>query len=99
MVRAVARIAWGSGLDQQDTSPLIDALLARIAAEGARSGLSESTISSLAVRDGKFVERLRNGRTITVATYEKFMAWLDTRAAEALQRDCGEGNPAADVAA
>jgi hypothetical protein len=72
---------------QQDASPLVSQLLARIDSYCARAGLSAARIATLAVNDGDFVRRLRAGGTCQISTYEKFMAWLDSREAQPEQRE------------
>jgi len=57
--------------------PLADKLLHRIEAYCKRAELSEARVANLAVNDGDFVRRLRDGRSCWLSTYEKFMAWLD----------------------
>jgi hypothetical protein len=59
-----------------EPSSLAEQLLHRVDAYAARVGLSAARISTLAVNDGDLVRRLREGKTLTVRTFEKFMAWL-----------------------
>lgn len=58
-------------------SPLVDQLIHRIEAYCARVELSEARVATLAVNDGDFVRRLRDGRSCWLSTYEKFSMWLD----------------------
>jgi hypothetical protein len=60
-----------------ESRPLKDQLLHRIESHAAASGLSDARIATLAVNDGDFVRRLRDGGTCHLETFEKFMAWLD----------------------
>ena len=46
-------------------------LLAEIAAFLPKRGIKETTFGRLAVNDGKFVQRLREGQNMTLATIEK----------------------------
>jgi hypothetical protein len=52
------------------------ALLGDIAEYCKRNGLAESTFGRLAVNDGKFVNRLRDGGRITTMTYERVRAFI-----------------------
>lgn len=56
---------------------LVDELLSRADHYCARSKLSRARIATLAVNDGDFFRRVEAGGTLTIKTYEKFMAWLD----------------------
>lgn len=51
-------------------------LLARIEAHCARHKIAESTFGRQVVNDGKLVERLRGGASITLKTAEKIHAAL-----------------------
>ncbi|MCF3935052.1 hypothetical protein L1787_16735 [Acuticoccus sp. M5D2P5] len=51
-------------------------LLARIEAHCARRKIAESTFGRMVVNDGKLVERLRGGASITLKTAEKIHAAL-----------------------
>jgi len=51
-------------------------LLKRIARYCRRAGISESRLANMVVNDGDFVRRLREGGDCTLATFEKFNAWL-----------------------
>lgn len=42
----------------------------------AATGMAESTLGRLAVNDGKFVGRLRSGRTVTLAVLERARSWM-----------------------
>jgi hypothetical protein len=42
-------------------------------------GIAETTFGRMAVNDGKLVQRLRAGRTVTLATLERIRAVLDKR--------------------
>lgn len=54
----------------------IIALLHQIENYCARHGIEETTFGLRAVNDGKFVNRLRSGKTIQLSTYEKVTAFL-----------------------
>lgn len=56
-------------------------LLADIARYIAERGIAESTFGRLAVNDGKFVERLRQGGGVTVKTVERVRKFLVQEAA------------------
>lgn len=43
----------------------------------AGAGMAETTFGRLAANDGKFVGRLRKGRTVTVAVLERTRAWME----------------------
>ena len=51
-------------------------LLEEIARFTAALGMSETTFGRLAVNDGKFVGRLRNGGGVTVRTVEKVHLYI-----------------------
>lgn len=51
-------------------------LLSRIDRYCRRADVSVSRVGNLAVKDGDFVRRLRDGGTCTIDTYHKVMAWL-----------------------
>ena len=42
-------------------------------------GISVSRVCNLAVQDGKFIERLRNGRTCTLRLANQLLRWLSDR--------------------
>lgn len=46
-------------------------------AYSAHTGRTLSTVSSYAVRDGKFFERLKNGGGCTLRTVDKLVRWFD----------------------
>src|SRR5512134_2424965 len=48
-----------------------------------RAGMAESTFGRLAVNDGKFVSRLRDGARITPETLERVSAFLTSQGVEA----------------
>ncbi len=50
----------------------------------AALGMSKTTFGRLAVNDGKFVGRLRNGGGVTVRTVEKVHSFIQKRQADAL---------------
>lgn len=51
-------------------------LMPRIEAFCARTGMAETTLGSLSVKDSRFVARLRAGR-VTLRSCERVAAWLD----------------------
>lgn len=51
----------------------------------AHTGRSLSTVSSYAVRDGKFFERLKNGGGCTLKTASKLIGWFDENWPEDLE--------------
>ena len=51
-------------------------LLSRIEQHCQTRGISESTFGRYAVNDGKFVARLRSGRSMTLKTFERVEAAL-----------------------
>lgn len=63
------------------------ALLGRIDAYLARTGMAESTFGRQAVNDGKFVARLRRGGTLTVRTRARIDAFMGERAGRAAGRN------------
>ena len=56
-------------------NPITDLLL-RIERHCAARGISESTFGRYVVNDGKFVARLRSGRSMTLKTFERVEAAL-----------------------
>lgn len=54
----------------------ISALLKQIEAYCARHEIKETTFGLRAVNDGKFVSRLRSGKTIQLETYQKVSDFL-----------------------
>lgn len=52
-------------------------LLKRAEAFCAKHNTSLSYISEEAVRDSKFLPRVRGGANFTIKTYQKVMDWLD----------------------
>ena len=54
----------------------ITALLKQIESYCARHGIEETTFGLRAVNDGKFVARLRDGKTIQLKTYQKVGEFL-----------------------
>lgn len=53
-----------------------DSIISRIEKHCRDAGISESTFGLRAVNDGKLVDRLRNGGTITLVTLAKIDATL-----------------------
>lgn len=41
-----------------------------------RTGLSIARISTIVMNDGKFFDKLKAGKSCTIDTYEKVMAWF-----------------------
>jgi len=60
-----------------------ESLLRDIADYCRKNGVAETTFGRLAVNDGKFVSRLRDGRRITTATLERVRAFIATAAVPA----------------
>ena len=56
-------------------NPITDLLL-RIERHCAARGIRESTFGRYVVNDGKFVARLRSGRSMTLKTFERVEAAL-----------------------
>lgn len=52
-------------------------LLTRIDAFIATTGKSESFVGKEAVKDDRFVSRIRRGGNFTVETYQRVIDWLD----------------------
>lgn len=52
-------------------------LLREVESFVARRGVSESYLGLLAVNDGKFVQRLRAGKNMTLATIDKVRTYMD----------------------
>lgn len=67
-----APFVWVSAADEQIE------LLAEIEAFLPKRGIKETTFGRLAVNDGKFVQRLREGQNMTLATIEKAHAFIRT---------------------
>lgn len=59
----------------------ISDLLKQIETYCAEHGIEETTFGFRAVNDGKFVSRLRSGKTIHLKTLNKVLAFLDLRVA------------------
>jgi hypothetical protein len=55
---------------------LIDRLLSLAELWAAARGLSVSRLGNLVVRDGNFFERVAAGRSCTITTFEKFVAYF-----------------------
>ena len=55
------------------------ALIQRIDAFLKLSGMSASALGKEAVKDDRFVKRIRDGGNFTVDTYQKVMDWLDAQ--------------------
>ncbi len=53
-----------------------DALLDEITSYCRKNGVAESTFGRLAVNDGKFVNRLREGGRITTTTFERVRSFI-----------------------
>jgi hypothetical protein len=54
----------------------MELLLPRIEAFCAKAGMAETTLGSLAVKDSRFVARLREGR-VTLRCCQRVVAWLN----------------------
>lgn len=54
----------------------ISDLLREIEAFCEEIGIAEATFGSRAVRDGKFVGRLRDGKGVTIATIDRVRAYI-----------------------
>lgn len=59
---------------------MIEDLLKRIYAHCEKRKIAPSTFGRLAINDGKLVERLESGKTITLATLDRVNAALAERA-------------------
>ena len=59
----------------------ISTLLKKIDVYCQRYGIEETTFGFRAVNDGKFVSRLRNGKTIQLKTLNKVLSFLKTKPA------------------
>lgn len=55
------------------------ALIQRIDAYKTVSGKSDSFVGKEAVKDDRFVSRIRAGGNFTVETYQRVMNWLDAQ--------------------
>lgn len=55
---------------------IIDTLLREITAYCREAGIAETTFGRLAVGDGKFVGRLRDGRDVTVRVVEQARGYM-----------------------
>lgn len=55
------------------------ALLQRIDAFLVKTKMSASAFGKEAVKDDRFVSRIRNGGNFTVDTYQKVIDWLDAQ--------------------
>lgn len=62
-----------------DQTALRLALIKRAAAYAEANKSSLSKISEEAVRDSKFLARVRDGKNFTIANYQRVVAWLDER--------------------
>lgn len=56
-----------------------DTLIQRIDAFKSKTGKSDSSIGKEAVKDDRFVSRIRNGGNFTVETYQRVIDWLDAQ--------------------
>ena len=61
-------------------------LLRRVEAHCARVGTSKARLATVVVNDGKFFDRIEDGGTCTLTTYENFIAYLDTAEAKPERR-------------
>lgn len=52
------------------------ALVARAEEFGRRNGMSLSSIGLAAVKDTKFLHRVKNGENFNIATYQRVVEWL-----------------------
>jgi hypothetical protein len=60
---------------------MVDDLITQIETEAERRNLSPSTLCRLAVNDGKLIERLRDGKSLTLKTIDKLQTWLEANPA------------------
>lgn len=58
------------------TMDAIEKLIADIEAYCAKHGMAETTFGRLSVNDGKLVERLRGGKSITLKTLDTINSFL-----------------------
>lgn len=58
-------------------------LMARVEAYCERTGMSKARLATKVVNDGKFFDRIARGGSMTVETWERWMAWLDEAEREA----------------
>jgi hypothetical protein len=66
---------------------LISSLLDRIEHHCAVAGIAETTFGRFAVNDGKFVARLRAGRSMTLRTLDRVERFLNDAEAQAKQHE------------
>ena len=69
-------------MNQEAHADIQDSLLADIEDYCRRSNIAESTFGKRVVNDGKFVNRLRSGRSTTLATAEKIRAYISEHGPE-----------------
>ena len=71
-------------LQNQITAETVrNSLLARIDAYKLASGKSDSAIGKEALKDDKFVKRIRDGNGFNVNTLQKVIDWIDAQEAQA----------------
>ena len=56
-------------------------LLSAAKAYCRETGMSAARLATIVANDGKFFDRIESGGTLTVKTYEKFMAYFAEHAA------------------
>lgn len=61
-------------------STLREQLLTEIDSYCEAAGMKETTFGRLAVNDGKFVGRLRDGKDITIGTFERIRDFIAAKA-------------------
>ncbi len=67
-------------------------LLAKAELHCERAGISKARLATIVVNDGKFFDRVAAGGSLTVKTYERFMAFFAaSEAAAAEGEQAGEG--------
>ena len=57
---------------------MVEQLIERIQAEAQRRGIAPSTLCREAVNDGKLFKRLQDGGTVTLPTFQRLNAWMNT---------------------
>ena len=68
-----------NGTPASQAAHVDSSLLEAITAFCQREKIAESTFGRLAVNDGKFVSRLRDGSRVTPETWEKVTGYISTR--------------------
>lgn len=53
-----------------------DEFLAEVDRFVAATGMAETTLGRRAVNDGKFIGRLRSGKTVTLSVLERARSWM-----------------------